>query len=425
MGPWSSNVASALCADVPDVVERAPRWARASREGACADSEACAALAAHSVRVDFRPPALAYPEGNNGAAVTLYEVQLSGRQPAVQTVTLTPVLGPEASLGSGSYRLESGNATTACVAVRRAGGDARAAPRGAALRGRRVRGEEQGPDDGRRELRRDLRRRLHVQQPRRRAVRPAGACAAPYDPAQVAVATSATSARPAFQPGAVPEVATIRTGARVYRKGGLEYRGPISGKFEVAWDFTGAPDLALWDPAPQKIVTASVRAGSTRVTVPVEYNLTGLLNPGDLVRLGDEVHRVAPGRPLPVRQRLQGPGADGPGRSFDIEDYHPSRLRRVRRVRRADAARLGLHVERVVVVRARARPGDVALQSGRQRPVPGTEEALYGSTGLAGVQRRGRNASAYRRQHVLVPHDASAREMRRPRVGSRASAPSR
>ena len=49
----------------------------------------------------------------------------------------------------------------------------------------------------------------------------------------------------------MPEVATITTGNRVYRSGGVAYFGPVSGKFAVSWDFTGSPDLAQvtwWPP---------------------------------------------------------------------------------------------------------------------------------------------------------------------------------
>ena len=407
VGPWSSNVATALCADVPDVVEGAALGTGVV-EGSCADSEACAALAAHSVRVDFKPPALAYPEGNNGAAVTLYEVQLSGRQPAVQTIILTPKLGPEASLGAGFYRLQSGNATTQCIDVN--------APAATV----ELRLEELPYVDGVTVVK--------TKDPKTGAtsyevtydgaytsnsyvdslyVRPLGSCAAPYDPAQAVVTTSASSAKPKFQPGAVPEVATIKTGARVYRENGLAYRGPISGKFEVAWDFTGAPDLALWDPAPQKIVTASVNAGSTRVTVPVEYNLTVLLNPGDLVRIGDEVHRVSESL---TANAYKGQGRYGPGESFDLVDYHL-----------AGCAGCVVHVEQTRL--GSGFTSNASSWSGRVRDLetslvyqannirfPGSEAALYGSTGLIG--RDGRNASAFRRQHVLVPHDASSREMK-------------
>ena len=342
----------------------------------------------------------AYPEGNNGSG---HALRGPAQRPAaaVQTVTLTPVLGPEASLGSGSYRLQSGNATTACVAV-----DAPpAAPRAgleSALR-RRVRG------------RTDPRRASSVTYGG--AYRVNSHVDALYVPrgrlrgalvAQVAVAASATSARPA--PARRGPRSRPSGRARVYRKGGLIPR-PHQRQVRGHLGLHGRAGPGPWDPAPQK----TWRRPCGRSTLAVRSSTTyGAAQPGRPHAAG-EVHRVAPGAPT-VRQRSRARGGRAHSEMETTSRTRPAAPRASCTSSRRGSAR----PRRTRSWSARARPGGYSSTVGAATSgFPAPRGARL--DGLAGVQRRGRNA---RRTAGSTSSCATPRRGDEGRlVDSRASAP--
>ncbi|KAH8073996.1 hypothetical protein JL721_2552 [Aureococcus anophagefferens] len=311
-------------------------------EGSCNvyDVMGCRLLEASSIRVDWRPPALGYPEGNNGAAVSGYEVQLSGRQSAVQTLVVTMATP---SFSDGSYALQSGNATTACIPV-----DADAATL-------ELRLEELPYVDGVSVTRAATSTTETVY-----AITYDGAYVSNYHVDPLAVVAANVARGPARL-----RVATVSTGSRTRH-------GKLSGVFELAWDFTGFPDLALWANDTDSVVNATVDAGSAKVYLHhrTGANLTALLNPGDLVRIGGE---GCDSCTVFVESTRLGHTLHGGGG----KDKWSGRLLE-------DEAAL------------------VYFEEGLRFPPNRAYQTL---------ESEARNSSAYRRQSVLVPFDASPMEL--------------
>lgn len=277
-GSWTAGRATARPGDGPEVVEV---------------SHLTPGDLKSTLHLDWLPPRLsAYPEGDNGSPVTGYQFEFSTRAYARQRIRIT--LSSDADfngVGSSEYQLQYKDAITSCLTLD-------ATPEVLELRLEELVGIDGASVtldtststlreytvlfDGDYELNGAADALVVVPNAQSAGLFTCNN----YPPSVVSVSTEFVSYNdPSTMVNAahIPEVVVIRTGAA---DGGL-----LEGVLELEWDFTGAMELGLYVPEIDAIATVSVEAGSALV-YSLGTNLTALLNRGDAIRIGHELHHV-------------------------------------------------------------------------------------------------------------------------------------